>query len=35
VKAEIIAFVKGVVFNYEVENAKATATSGVALINPS
>jgi hypothetical protein len=35
VKAAIIVFVKGVVFNYEAETAKATATSGVTQINPS
>lgn len=35
VKGAIATFVKGVVFNYEAEQAKATATQGVTQINPS
>lgn len=34
VKAAIIVWVKGVVFNAEAEAAKASATSGVTQINP-
>jgi hypothetical protein len=34
VKAAISTFVKGVVFNVEAEEAKATATQGVTQINP-
>jgi hypothetical protein len=35
VKGAIVTFVKGVVFNYEAEVAKASATQGVTQINPS
>lgn len=35
VKAAIIVWVKGVVFNAEAEAAKASATAGVTQINPS
>lgn len=35
IKAAVVTFVKGVVFNYEAEQAKASATSGVTQINPS
>jgi hypothetical protein len=35
VKGAIATFVRGVVFNYEAEVAKATATQGVTQINPS
>jgi hypothetical protein len=35
VKGAIATFVRGVVFNYEAEAAKATATQGVSQINPS
>lgn len=35
VKGAIGTFVKGVVFNYEAEQAKATATQSVTQINPS
>lgn len=34
VKGAIATFVKGVVFNFEAEQAKATATQGVTQINP-
>jgi len=34
VKAAIIVWVKGVVFNAEAETAKASATAGVTQINP-
>lgn len=35
VKSAISVFVQGVVFNYEAEQAKKSATQGVVTINPS
>lgn len=35
VKGALVTYTKGVVFNYEAELAKASATAGVTQINPS